>query len=193
MTPMLITGLVVILLLLVLVSSLRIHFFYEHRGGADRLSVGITWLRYLTFTLSEPRADLCKRPPQGTCLRLKAGGLKERAIPLGGMLRLGMANLARLKRSFKYAAAHTRIKRLEWSSEFSLGDAACTGVTAGLVWSLKSTLLTVVSSHTRLETVPRIRVRPNFQEPLFHTLINCIFEIRIGHIMIAGIKAVRPG
>jgi hypothetical protein len=91
----------------------------------------------------------------------------------------------------KYVTAQTRIKKLEWVSEFWLANASSTGLLTGLAWSVKGIVLSAVSAYSRLETTPCISVRPNFQKPLFHTLVDCIFSIRIGHIMLGGLKSVR--
>lgn len=188
----LIVSLSVALLLLVSVSFIRIHFRYERHGEDDHLTIGIAWLRYLRFTVPVSPVDLRARRKREMTVRLKIMGAQGE-ISLPDTLHAAGRNFGRFRRSLRYAAARTRVKKLEWCSEFGLADAACTGVAAGLAWSLKSAVLTAVSAYTHLETVPRIRVRPNFQKAFLHTLFDCIFEIRIGHIMIAGLKAIRPG
>lgn len=190
MTFVLVISVLVILLSLVLVSSVRVHCHYERKGEDDHLTVGITWLRWLTYTASIPLVDLRARLKRETTVRVEAEG-QEKEISLPDTLRMAVNAFVRFHRSLKYASSRTRVKKLEWSSEFGLANAANTGLLTGAAWALKSSLLTAVSAYSHMETVPRICVRPNFQKPLFHTLLDCIFEIRIGHIMIAGLKAVR--
>ncbi|MHB8184271.1 MAG: DUF2953 domain-containing protein, partial [Candidatus Desulforudaceae bacterium] len=112
-------------------------------------------------------------------------------VPLSlEMFETGLERLIRFHATLKYVTAQTRIKKLEWVSEFGLSSASSTGMLTGLAWSVKGIVLSAISSYSHLETTPRISVRPNFQKPLFHTLVDCIFSIRIGHLMLGGLKTV---
>lgn len=190
MAFVLITSLMILLVTLVLVSSIRVHCHYERKGEDDHLTIAISWLRYLTYKISIPLVDLRAHLKRDSTLRVETEG-EEKEISIPDTVRQALSGFIRFHRSMRYAFRRTRVKRLEWFSEFGLDDAAKTGVVAGLAWSLKGSVLTAVSRYAHLETVPRVSVRPNFQKPLFHTLLDCIFEIRIGYIMIAGLKAVR--
>lgn len=190
MVFMLIMAALVILLFLVAVSFVRIHLHYEKEGADDRLMVRITWLRYFSHTVSIPAANLQARLKQPSTIKVETESLRAE-VSLLLMLRTVLHYLGRLHRGFRYAAGHSKIKKLEWCSEFGTADAAHTGLIAGLAWSLKSAALTAVSAYSHLETMPRIHVRPHFRKVFFCTLFDCIFEIRIGHIMIAGLKTVR--
>lgn len=190
MVLILVSAALAILLPLVAVSFIRIHLHYEKEGPDDQLTVRVTWLRYLSHTVSIPAADLQARLGRSSTVKMETESLRAE-VSLLVLLRTVLHNLGRLHRGLKYAAGHTKVKKLEWSSEFGTADAAHTGVIAGLVWSLKSAVFTAISAYTHLETKPHIHVRPNYQKAFFRTLFDCIFEIRIGYIMIAGLKAVR--
>jgi hypothetical protein len=86
-----------------------------------------------------------------------------------------------------------RIKSLKLATELGLGDAAETAVVSGLVWSLKGTVLSMLSYYFNLEkTRPVIVVRPIYNNPYYLRIdYSCIFEFRLGHIIIVIYQLVR--
>lgn len=190
MTAILVIISVLVLFGLILVSSVQLRCRYERRGDDDQLTLQVTWLRYLTYTLDIPLVDLKARLQKDTVIRAEVAG-EQTEVPLSlEMFETGLERLIRFHATLKYVTAQTRIKKLEWVSEFGLSSASSTGMLTGLAWSVKGIVLSAISSYSRLETTPRISVRPNFQKPLFHTLVDCIFSIRIGHLMLGGLKTV---
>lgn len=81
-----------------------------------------------------------------------------------------------------------RFTRFVWFSTLGLPDPALTGVLYGLVWELKGTIMGVLQSGYELSCQPRIKLTPSFLHSGFDTLIDCIFKIRLGHIICAGIR-----
>lgn len=83
-----------------------------------------------------------------------------------------------------------KLSRLHWVTEFGTGDAADTGLAAGLLWVLKGWIWTNVHhSVTVLERRPELMVKPLFQNKQLNLDFDCIFTVSIGHIIITGIKA----
>lgn len=80
-----------------------------------------------------------------------------------------------------------RFTRFVWFSTLGLPDPALTGVLYGLAWELKGTIMGLLQSGYRLSCQPRIKLTPSFLHSGLDTLIDCIFKIRLGHIIAAGI------
>jgi hypothetical protein len=90
-----------------------------------------------------------------------------------------------------YLLKAVNINKLSWVTEFGTGDAAVTGVATGVVWTLKGGILTILSRYLTLkDKKPELQVIPRFQQGGLYLDLNCIFAIRIGHIIIATIRFV---
>ncbi|HZK18417.1 MAG TPA: DUF2953 domain-containing protein, partial [Clostridia bacterium] len=80
------------------------------------------------------------------------------------------------------------VERIEWRTDIGMEDAAETGLLAGLLWMLKG----VVVSHLRNRSgdirTNSVVVVPHYDCAQFATDVNCIFTLRFGHIMLAGLK-----
>jgi hypothetical protein len=83
------------------------------------------------------------------------------------------------------------IQRFEWQSAIGVGDAVYTGVAAGALWSVKGAIIGVLSNYLRMKEMPKIMVQPNFQQMVTSTDLLCMFQFRIGHAMLAGLKIVK--
>lgn len=87
-----------------------------------------------------------------------------------------------------YLLHRTQCRRFEWRTNIGFGDAAVTGWVSGILWMLKPLLLGKLSSLVSLTKRPVVMVQPEFNEKRFDTDFDCIFEVRMGHIMVTGIK-----
>lgn len=76
-----------------------------------------------------------------------------------------------------------------WSTEFGFHDAALTAITAGCLWNLKNRLYINLRQNVQLKNnLPQIEIKPVFNMTCFNTNLKCIFKVRFGHIIIAGIR-----
>jgi hypothetical protein len=90
-----------------------------------------------------------------------------------------------------YLLKAIKINKFSWVTEFGTGDAAVTGVATGVVWTLKGGILSILSRYLTLkDKKPELQVIPRFQQGGLYLDLNCIFAIRIGHIIIATIRFV---
>lgn len=80
-----------------------------------------------------------------------------------------------------------RFTRFVWFSTLGLPDPALTGVLYGLAWDLKGMIMGVLQSGYGFSCQSRIQLTPSFLHSGLDTLIDCIFKIRLGHIIFAGI------
>ncbi|MGI6678832.1 MAG: DUF2953 domain-containing protein [Dehalobacterium sp.] len=76
-----------------------------------------------------------------------------------------------------------------WCTEIGTKDAAQTGVLTGVFWSFKAFLYGCLQQHVKhVGSNPQISVIPDFQQEKAYFRLICIFDIRLGHIMIGGLK-----
>lgn len=59
--------------------------------------------------------------------------------------------------------------QLKWSTRIGLGDAPETAITTGIVWTLKSSLLTFMFTHIKRCGNPDIQVIPDYRQTVFTT------------------------
>jgi energy-coupling factor transporter transmembrane protein EcfT len=83
------------------------------------------------------------------------------------------------------------VKKFEWHTMFGAGDAAHTGVLIGAIWALKGGILGILSKYLRLTNFPELSVTPHFQFTIIQTSLSCIFQFRIGHAILAGLKLIK--
>lgn len=82
-----------------------------------------------------------------------------------------------------------KILRFIWVTEIGTGDAASTGIATGCSWALKGNMLAIMRQLFNLQTKPRIRVYANFHNPVIRTNFHCMFQVKVGKTILAGIKA----
>ncbi|HHV72686.1 MAG TPA: DUF2953 domain-containing protein [Clostridia bacterium] len=101
-------------------------------------------------------------------------------------------NLVRLYRSqIAYLTRSTHCLHFEWHTEYGANDAATTGVRLGIIWFLKGILLAILENKIIFwNKNPLVEVIPNFNQPCLNVNFCCIFAIKLGHIIIVGIKVV---
>jgi hypothetical protein len=79
-----------------------------------------------------------------------------------------------------------------WETRFGLGDAALTGIGTGVIWGIKGLAFNFLMRKIRsMEKKPRVLVVPQFESLCFGLDFRCIFDLRIGHIIIAGLNFVK--
>jgi hypothetical protein len=79
-----------------------------------------------------------------------------------------------------------RCTAFRWDSHVGVGDAPETAITTGVVWALKSSILSLVFTHIQLKSKPYVSVNPLYNQTLFSTELKCILKIRLGYAIKAG-------
>jgi hypothetical protein len=82
-----------------------------------------------------------------------------------------------------------RCEYFSWHTLCGTGDAATTALLTGLLWSVKGTVLTKIKKNSILYTQPSISIKPDWGKEQYTTAFQCIFSIRIGHVITAVMKA----
>lgn len=86
-----------------------------------------------------------------------------------------------------------RFERFNWVTRIGRDDAAETAIVVGGCWAIKSYITAVLwHRYCCCTTVrPLISVIPDYNQETFDTDFECIFRIRLGHIIGAGIRLLR--
>jgi hypothetical protein len=91
--------------------------------------------------------------------------------------------------ALEYLLAHTHFKQLKWCTKLGIGDAATTGYATGVLWIVKTTVLTILFKWVQPPPDhPTLLVQPNFDKNEICVDFDCKFEIRMYNIMRTGIK-----
>lgn len=89
--------------------------------------------------------------------------------------------------AFKYLLSRTKCLKFHWRTSLGLADAAVTGWVTGSLWVVKPLLLGKVFSLVTPVRRPVMMVRPEFSGKHLTIDFDCIFEVRIGYIMVTRI------
>lgn len=169
------------LLLLVLCSRIRFVIRLKKSGGNDRAEMEVSMLYgLLKLHYRVPQAKL-ENWNRGLRLKLRmdaagplapgqAGGKgneqidKSRAKDWWKSAKRAFKATKGLKRWAYSLLARCQIHQLDWSTDFSLGDAASTATAAGAVWGAKWSVISWMSRRMRLMNRPRVFVAPVFED-----------------------------
>ena len=187
--------------------SIRVQFRYLREGSNDEFDLIISIFKgYLKYKLEIPHIELGQKLLR-PFLKVKVETEGEKGTPitkdrerillpkldvLPELVKKTYRHFLKYKPVIKYFEQHTRFHKLKWHTEFGLQDPAVTGLLVGVIWIIKGNLYAVFqkNAQTILEP-PEIAVIPNFQQTKLRLDINCIFDIKVGHIITAMIIFVR--
>ncbi len=202
-----ILAILIIILILLLVMPVRADFLYQRQGADDLFRVKISSFGgLLNLNLVVPVVEQSfnwLKPFFRLVLRSRVGGLKlkEETIldpaewsweRIKLWLKEAKWAVPIVKPGARYLLSKSVIRHLSWQTRLGTGDAAVTGMLAGLAWGLNSTLFAWLTHRVRkIVDRPKISVVPVFAASAFALDIHCIFEVRVGHIIIAGATAIR--
>ena len=87
-----------------------------------------------------------------------------------------------------YMLNRTDFKILYWKTEIGFGDAALTGMSIGMINILKGNVYAMFNNIKIRPKKIYFKVVPNFNREILKTDIHSIFKVKIGYIIIAGLK-----
>jgi len=86
----------------------------------------------------------------------------------------------------RFLVDRAEVRSLTWQTTIGAGDAALTALLSGVTWAFKGTLLALLQSRTRASAKDvAIAVTPSYTGKEFKTFLQCIFSLRVAHIMYA--------
>mgnify|MGYP002410142692 CR=1 FL=1 len=124
--------------------------------------------------------------------RIVISPLRDRYKIVINMIKVLFKHINNLKKIIRFLSKHINVLYFSINITFGSEDAALTGFLAGQVWSIIYVGLSTVSFYLNFDnTNIKINVIPVFtkHEPL-QIDINCIFQLRVGHIIIASFFTV---
>lgn len=83
------------------------------------------------------------------------------------------------------------IHQLKWVTRGGTGEASTTGLTSGLIWTIKGALIGIMVEKSNLKCKPEIEVIPYFQNKYIESKMDCIVSIRLGQAIYAFLKGMR--
>jgi len=82
-----------------------------------------------------------------------------------------------------------KFSRFAWGTVLGLEDAALTGTATGILWGMKGTMIGLLQRSYKFDrNKPHVMVLPSYNIPGWETMLDCIFDIKVGHIILGGIK-----
>lgn len=154
-----------------LVGQFYIVIIYRQTGKKTRLLFTVYVWQYAVFRLRLPKA----------LAQISLGPAKEK-------MKVSRPFVRQVWQRFKGIKSVVHCEYLYWHTRVGYDDAALTGLSTGLIWSVKSLFLQYFSHIIPLRTVPIIHVDPSFNEPSFNTEFRCIFSFKLRHLIGATLK-----
>ncbi|KLU63245.1 hypothetical protein CEB3_c04020 [Peptococcaceae bacterium CEB3] len=193
-------------LALSLAIKAQIDFRYRRKDERDHLEIGLRALHGLwqfnlqvpTIQFSWEKGPLIEMDPSvrsgQTRSKMKTQA-RFRYVRHHFLLRL-WPRLHRIMAGFRRARARfyrsVHCTALEWRVAIGCRDPVHTALAAGAFWSVLGVALTRFYRQIQVRVKkPLLQVTPLFQTPGFSCDIHCIFQLRIGHIIFAGISLLR--
>lgn len=197
---------IILLILLIIFSKLTIHLHYFHHNDNDELKIEFRiWFGLIKYKMNVPLIKIddnspsivvkenthmgnsSENNPQTKVEKITKEDIKTNWINTKEIIQhvFGMHVIVRkfLKRVV--------IKHFEWHSLIGVGDAAHTGMITGALWTVKGSVVGMLSNFLRLKEMPVLSVTPHFQMAIIQTRITCIFQFRIGNAILAGLKLIK--
>lgn len=87
---------------------------------------------------------------------------------------------------------HIEVRSFSWQTTVGAGDSALTALLIGGLWGVKGSVLGVLQSRTKVKDKNVvIAVFPSFKQRKFQTYLQCIFSLKIVHIIYAQFIMLR--
>lgn len=88
----------------------------------------------------------------------------------------------------KQTLTKVRLTEWKWNTSIGTGDAMWTAMATGMIWSVQSSVLGLLSQFLQVKTEPAMSVHPIFNRSAFATEWSCIAQIRFGYAILAGLQ-----
>lgn len=197
--------LLTLFILLILITKVKILLDYFHGNDNDHLTMTFkAWGGLITYKIEVPVIKIDDDSPTLVAeTKVKTG--KDETVKNEKTEQIDHNDMLNSLRDFKQllthiAGLHTIVRKflkkitvsqVKWHSLVGVGDAAATGVLTGALWAAKGGIIGVLSHYMKLKEMPVMSITPSFQYAVSQTSFSCIFKVRVGHAILAGIKLVK--
>lgn len=167
-------GLFLLLLVALLLINFSVEFEFTSRGLRFQPSIkfGVGSGRYL-ISLPPPILAKMERMVQNRDFSSLEANLRSLATAL------------RLMDDFLQ-----KIQLFHLEVLIGLGDPMWTSLGYGGLWASLSPFITGLDTGNRLQTTPTVVIKPAYDQTIFQVSFHCIFQFRLGQIMINELKRV---
>ncbi|WP_418789977.1 DUF2953 domain-containing protein [Phosphitispora sp. TUW77] len=114
--------------------------------------------------------------------------LAELLLHLPRNVKWAFEYLERYRKAVKHLIKSVRLRQLSWKTEIGVGDPAYTGIAAGFLWAVKGMGYGIIRRNVRTDNAPVFSVLPCYCDTCFRVEFHCIFDLRIGNIIVAGLN-----
>ena len=193
-----------LLILLIMITKLKIYIEANHIRDDDHIKIKFSiWFGLIRYTINVPMVAVDKESPSIVFKKERKGNVatgtkkKKGKFSVKNLMadfrdsRLILKRVVDMIPLVKNFLKKISVTKLEWHSHIGVGDAAHTGIITGLGWSIKGTIVGMISQHLNLKTHPEYSITPSFQLAVSETSLKCMIHFRIGHAMIAGIRVIK--
>jgi hypothetical protein len=175
--------------------------YYRERNNDELIIIVSTLLGLVNFKIETNLIDfvMSRSPGLEVKQEIEATGkgklVKEIEQELDlEEVRSGVEKIMRLYKKYKgpicYFRSKIAVKELKWQTYLGTGDAALTGIFIGILWNIKTLILSVLDSQFKWLVAREVEIVPDFENINFGTNFDCILSFKIGHAIIAGIKGI---
>ncbi|SDH73682.1 DUF2953 domain-containing protein [Alteribacillus bidgolensis] len=199
---LIIAGGLLLLAVFIVVTPIEISIQFEQKSKKQDIRVKITvwYFFYKNFEIpvmsfdEETSSVVFKEKSKSTAGNNKEKDIKETPEELKNqmeILQLWLKHIDGLRSILTSFLGKIKIIEFDWKSEIGIGDAAWTGFLTGMLWSVKSMAAGIASAVFKWKCSPEMDIKPNFQKKAADTTFSCMFFMRLGHAIIAGIRVMK--
>lgn len=190
---------------MVCLSHIKLYFRYYRIQEDDTISLEFIFWGFINYKIEVPVLIL-QQKLSGFTLKTRTevetgGDYSEELMGKSAVLHFNslikvlqkVQDLVLLfKDEFEYFLRHLKVKRFAWNISIGTRDAAVTAILTGLIWIITGNITSAFYQKIAADWhKPELKVSPNFKKEVFSTSLNCIFKIRVGNIMVTGIKILK--
>ncbi|MGD9678070.1 MAG: DUF2953 domain-containing protein [Vulcanibacillus sp.] len=195
------TGLIVILLVLMF-SEIKIKIFFNREQKNDYFKIDLWFLYVIHLKKEFPLIELdnlsegIKYTSKTNLNNSKVSENKKNRITISKIEDMYhnfieiIKHIRNFNKSVKDFVKHLHVDNYKWETIIGTGDASLTGVLNGVLWGIKSFIIGWISSNTILEQCPVLKVKPEYNDKIFHSRFECILRFRVGYFIIIAVQLV---
>lgn len=195
----------ILLVIIILITKVKIFLDYFHGNDNDHLKVTVkAWGGLLKYKVDIPVIKIDDNSPTLIAEKKIQSGpgeteTKEKTSQMDkndfltslSDFRHLLAHIVGFHKIVRGFLAKVTVRNIEWHTMVGVGDAAATGVLTGAFWAVKGGIIGIISSYMKLKEMPIMSITPSFQYAVSITSFKCMFQVRVGHAILAGIKMVK--
>ncbi|SHJ48315.1 DUF2953 domain-containing protein [Paramaledivibacter caminithermalis] len=198
---MLVGIIIIILMTLILISSVKVNIIALKENDDNKAVIKISFLyglirfkKELDFMgITKKNKEYDEGVDTDLELKMKNDSWTEHKgytdyVNIRKMIEKTIEILKTYKNIIRYLIDRINFRTLLWKTEVGFEDAALTGITSGIINIFKSNLFTMLNSSKKKPEKIHLKILPNFNKHVLKTDLNCIFTMRIGYIIIVGLK-----